>query len=141
MSQNSVFSSIESGLERELEELCRLEPIFHTEAFGRTAAEFECRMSTDYWEVGASGRRYSRGFILEQVGQIARVNAGSAGWRSSEFGLKRLGPETFLFTYTLDQNGRLTRRSTIWQKSVEGWRVLYHQGTVVSVNEDDTLPS
>lgn len=140
MSKNSVFSQIETGLEAEFEEICRLEPIFHTESFGATAEDFSGRMSADYWEVGASGRRYSRAIILENAAKIALVNAQSAGWKSSGFGLKRLGANTYLFTYTLDQNGRLTRRATIWQKSKEGWTILYHQGTIISANDDDTLP-
>jgi len=43
-------------------------------------------------------------------------------------------------TYTLDQAGRLTRRATIWLRTNEGWQILYHQGTIVSANEDDTIP-
>jgi hypothetical protein len=26
---------------------------------------------------------------------------------------------------------RLTRRATIWQNTSEGWKILYHQGTIV----------
>ena len=35
-------------------------------------------------------------------------------------------------TTTLRQFERLTRRLTIWQRSPAGWRILYHQGTIVS---------
>lgn len=61
------------------------------------------------------------------------------GWRCSDFGLRRLGAETFLLTYTLEQGKRVTRRATIWEKTREGWRILYHQRTVVT-GEDDTMP-
>jgi hypothetical protein len=33
----------------------------------------------------------------------------------------------------------VTRRSTVWQKTGEGWRILFHQGTIVT-GEDDTMP-
>ncbi len=141
MSQNSVFSQVDPGLEAEFQELCKLEPIFHTENFGTSAEELSRRMSSDYWEVGASGRRYSRAFILENAAKIALVNATSAGWKTSEIGLKQLGPQIFLLTYTLDQIGRLTRRATIWHKSKEGWSILYHQGTIISTDDDDLLPA
>lgn len=141
MSNHSVFSAIDPGFEAEFEELCQLEPIFHTETFGASAEEFSRRMSSDYWEVGASGRRYSRAFILEQAAKIALANAATCGWKTSEFGLKQLGTQTFLLTYKLDQNGRLTRRATIWKKNEEGWQILYHQGTIISSDEDDTLPA
>jgi hypothetical protein len=97
-------------------------------------------MAPDYWEVGASGRRYSRGFILRTLKQSPPIDAASAGWQSSAYGLRRLGPDTYLFTYTLRQAERLTRRATIWQITGEGWRILYHQGTIVSADEDDVLP-
>jgi hypothetical protein len=40
----------------------------------------------------------------------------------------------------LRQVERLSRRATLWQKTGEEWRILYHQGTIVSADEDDVLP-
>jgi hypothetical protein len=93
--------------------------------------------------VGASGRRYSREFILATAGRSLShvVDAEASGWRTEDFGLRRLGPDTYLLTYTLDQAGRRTRRSTIWQSSEDGWRILYHQGTIIAVEEDDSFSS
>lgn len=115
-----------------LHELLPLEPIFHTRDFGLTRPDYEKRMVQDYWEVGASGQRYSREFILEFLARNPPVDAASAEWQSSDHALRQLGPDTYLLTYTLLQGERLTRRSTIWQKADEGWRILYHQGTVLS---------
>jgi hypothetical protein len=37
-----------------------------------------------------------------------------------------------LLTYTLLQDKqRLTRRGTIWQSTADGWKIVYHQGTIV----------
>jgi hypothetical protein len=139
---SSVFTKVDVELMPILDELRRREPIFHTPAFGTTAAEFERATSPDYWEVGASGRRYSRDFILcELTKSVPFVDAEAAGWKASEFGLQQLGPDSYLLTYTLDQAGRRTRRSTIWQRSEDGWCILYHQGTIVSSEEDDTIPT
>lgn len=138
---SSAFTKVEPGLLPILDELRRREPIFHNPEFGSTTAEFERSTSPDYWEVGASGRRYSRRFILNELTKsVPYVDAAAAGWQTSEFGLRRLGPDTHLLTYTLDQAGRRTRRSTIWQRSEDGWRILYHQGTIISAEEDDTIP-
>jgi hypothetical protein len=128
----SANGALEPDLLLVLDELRRREPIFHNKAFGSSVADFECSTAPDFWEIGASGRRYTREFILGLLQQNALVDAEEAGWKSSDFGLRRLGPDSFLLTYTLDQAGRLTRRSTIWQKTDDGWRVLYHQGTVVT---------
>ena len=139
---NPVFNKVEPELLPILDELRRREPIFHTAEFGSTTAEFERSTAPDYWEVGASGRRYSRAFILRELTvNFPYVDAAAAGWQTTDFGLRRLGPETFLLTYTLDQAGRRTRRSTIWQKSEDGWRILYHQGTIIAAEEDDTVPA
>jgi hypothetical protein len=140
---NLVFTKVDPELLPILDELRRREPIFHTAEFGATAAEFERATAPEYWEVGASGRRYSREFILAWAEDSLDhfVDAEAAGWRTKDFGLRRLGPETYLLTYTLDQAGRRTRRATIWQSSENGWRILYHQGTIIAAEEDDSLPS
>jgi len=53
-------------------------------------------------------------------------------WETSDFECRRLGPETYLLTYTLLQDKeRLTRRATIWQHTADGWKIVYHQGTIV----------
>lgn len=141
MANEGVFTRVDPDLLLELEELRQREPIFHTRRFGRTLEDFERSTAPDFWEVGASGRRYSRAFILGMQSKLELVDADAAGWKATAFGLRRLGPDCFLLTYTLDQNGRLTRRATIWEKAADGWRILYHQGTVVTASEDDTIPA
>jgi hypothetical protein len=139
---NPVFTNVDPELLPILEELRRREPIFHNPVFGSTTAEFERSTAHDYWEVGASGRRMSRAFILRELTvNFPYVDAAAAGWQTEDFGLRRLGPDTYLLTYTLDQAGRRTRRATIWQSSADGWRILYHQGTIIAAEEDDTIPA
>jgi len=94
-------------------------------------------MAPENWEVGASGRRYSRKFILGRLDRNPPADAASVGWRAYDQGLRQLGTDTYLFTYTLSQGQRVTRRATIWQRSPEGWRIRYHQGTIVSAEGDD----
>ncbi len=114
-----------------LEELIALEPIFHTPAFGLSKADREKRMAPDYWEIGAGGRPYTRDFVLT-VDPSHFVDAKTAGWIASNQAVKQLGPETYLFTYTLRQGSRVSRRSTVWEKSDAGWIILFHQGTLVA---------
>ena len=129
------FTQTHADLLPILHELLPLEPIFHAKEFGLSRADFEKRMSPDYWEVGASGRRYSREFILGFLAKNPPVDAVSAAWQVSDHTLRQLGPDTYLLTYTLVQGERLTRRSTIWQKTEECWRILYHQGTIAIPEE------
>jgi hypothetical protein len=136
----ALFDQTSEECLAQLEELRALEPIFHNAAFGTTVEHFAERMTPEYWEVGASGRRYSREFILRMY-SVAPVTADAAGWQASNFACRRLSEDTFLLTYRLDQSGRLTRRTTLWRRSgPPGWQVLFHQGTVLQVEEDDVAP-
>jgi hypothetical protein len=139
MEMNSAFTKVEPDLRPILDELRRREPIFHNQVFGSTTAGFERSTVPDFWEVGASGREFILAWAKDSSDHF--IDAGAAGWQTSEFGLRRLGPDTYLLTYALDQAGRRTRRSTIWQNSADGWRALYHQGTIISAEEDDKFPT
>ena len=141
MASRKPFFTTDPSLIPILDELRPLEPIFHTPEFGLELADAARRTAPDYWEVGASGRRYSREFILQTLADNPPANAATLRWRASGHALRQLSPDTFLLTYSLRQQDRLTRRSTLWLRSPTGWQILYHQGTLVSPNEDDTTPS
>jgi hypothetical protein len=114
-----------------LDELIRREPIFHRPELGTTRADFEEMMMPDFWEVGASGRRYSRDYVLAELERRQRVQTVDV-WETSSFHCRKLALDVYLLTYTLIQdNERRTRRSTIWQRTPEGWKIVFHQGTVV----------
>lgn len=118
-------------LQKVLIELSRREPIFHRPEFGTLRADFERMTVEDYWETGASGRRYSRQAVLDALEQRSSAPYEDV-WETSEFVCRELAPDIYLLTYTLLQNKeRLTRRSTIWQRTLDGWKIVYHQGTVV----------
>jgi hypothetical protein len=136
-----IFTHTDSELLPVLEELKGREPIFHTPAFGASRADFDNAAAPDYWEASASGRRYSRGFILSELENHPPVDAAAVGWQSHDHAVRQLGSDTYLITYTLRQLERITRRATMRQKTPEGWRILYHQGTIVAAEEDDAYPS
>ena len=140
MADDTPFTRIAPELQPILEELRSREPIFHCQGFGQTLADFERAAAPDFWEVGASGRRYTRQFILDMLSRNELVDAAKAGWKATGFGLRQLGPDCFLLTYTLDQAGRRTRRATIWERAAAGWRLVYHQGTIITPNEDNEAP-
>ena len=123
--------TIAPELKEILAELARLEPIFHWPPAEMIPANLERMTVEDFWEVGASGRRYSRDFVFGVLEQ-RRSAPQSNQWEISDLHCRKLAGEVYLLTYTLLQdNVRLTRRSTIWQKAAEGWQIVYHQGTVV----------
>jgi len=128
----------EARLRDILEDLRGREPVFHRPELGTTRADFEAMTEAEFWEVGASGRRYSRGHVLdvlEDRHQVASHLALEDTWEATDFACRQLGSDTYLLTYTLLQGQRKTRRTTIWRRVDGDWKILFHQGTVV---EDDT---
>jgi len=117
-----------------LSELRDREPIFHRLELGTTRADFEAQTAPDFWEVGASGRRYSREVVWATLAE-RYADPGYAArdeWETSAFACRQVAPGTYLLTYVLRERERVTRRLTVWQRSGAGWRILYHQGTLVS---------
>lgn len=111
-----------------LAELVRREPIFHRLELGTTREDFEAQTAPDFWEIGASGRAYSREFVWAT---LARRYAAAEPdpWETDHFHCRELAPDTYLLTYVLRQGERTTRRVTIWHRATTGWRILFHQGT------------
>ncbi|HXE09126.1 MAG TPA: DUF4440 domain-containing protein [Acidobacteriaceae bacterium] len=123
--------STEDNDEYVLEELRSREPIFHRPELGATRADFERMMMDEFREVGASGRRYDRAFVLDEL-ERRHAAPHADVWETSEFCCQRLAEGLYLLTYTLLQDhARLTRRATIWRRTAEGWKIVFHQGTIV----------
>ena len=113
-----------------LEELKLREPIFHRPEFGTTRRDYENMTDAEFWEVGASGKRYSREFVL-QVLENRAPDPEEESWLTRDFQCREISADNYLMTYTLFQGPRVTRRSTLWRRTATGWKVLYHQGTIV----------
>jgi len=123
-----------------LDEPVRREPIFHSPEWGTTRADFERMTLPDFWEIGASGHRYSRDYVLaelEKCYQSHSIDGQSIDgqsvdtWEATDSHCRRLAEDVFLLTYTLFQAQRKTRRSTIWQRTQTGWKIVFHQRAIV----------
>jgi hypothetical protein len=114
-----------------LEELMQREPVFHRLESGTRRADLENMTDPEFVEVGASGRRYGRDYVLDLL-EKRFENPGADVWQTSDFHCVELARDTYLVTYTLlQQKRRVTRRSSIWRRTGQGWKIVYHQGTVV----------
>lgn len=117
------------------DELIRREPIFHRPEFGTTREALESMTSDDFWETGASGRRYGRKYVIDTV--LKRYAEGAAdSWRAEDFYCQMIAPNHYLLTYTLSQGPRVTRRATLWRAENGRWVAVYHQGTIVEAFDD-----
>ena len=113
-----------------LEELKQREPIFHHPEFGTTRRDYENMTDPEFWEVGASGRRYSREFVLDTL-ENRLPDPDESQWLTRDFQCREIAADNYLITYTLHQAKRVTRRATLWRRTAAGWKILYHQGTLV----------
>ena len=113
------------------DELMQLEPLFHRAGFGTARKDFEKMTAPEFWEVGASGRRFSRQFVLSTL-EKRYEHATEDVWEIGDFHCLAIAPDNYLVTYTLIQGQRVTRRATIWRRAPDGWQAVYHQGTVVA---------
>lgn len=129
--ETAPTSATDPALLGVLDELISREPIFHRPEWGTTRAHFENMTVADFWEIGASGRRYSRDDVLAELERRQAAPTVDV-WEATGFHCRALAQDLYLLTYTLLQHSsRKTRRSTIWQRTREGWKIVFHQGTMV----------
>jgi hypothetical protein len=112
-------------------ELALREPLFHRPEFGTTRQDFDRMMAEEFWEVGASGQIYSRPFVLDTL-ESRYQEPVVEHLQITNFACQQVATDLFLATYTLDQSGRISRRASLWRQTSVGWRVVYHQGTIVA---------
>lgn len=121
----------ELSIEQAAEALAAREPIFHRPEFGMTRADFEAMVAPEFWEVGASGRKYSKAFVLHTL-ENRHSRPVTETYVVTDFACQELSPNLYLVTYQLDQTGRLSQRSTIWRYSSGAWQIVFHQGTLIA---------
>ena len=79
----------------------------------------------DFIELGSSGRVYDRQMIVEMMSQEV---SGDVIMR--DFETRSISENTVLVTYrSIGQSGDEARRSSLWAKDADGWRIHFHQGT------------
>jgi hypothetical protein len=113
-----------------LEIIKAFEPLIYAANAGATRIHFEQLLAPDFWEVGASGQRYGRHFVLDTLAK-RQQNPIDEAWHGTDYHLQKIADQLFLLSYTLHQPTRVSRRASLWQQTEKGWQLVYHQGTVV----------
>lgn len=87
-------------------------------------------LSSDFIEVGASGRRWDLTTILELLEQESSApDTTEIGIRDLE--ARRLAADIIQVFWDSDQGGRRARRTSLWRRTANGWQQIYHQGTLL----------
>lgn len=118
-----------SELKLIIEELVALEPIFHRPEVASTREDFEKIIDENFTEISASGKKYEREEVIDTLVR-RKKSINESGWETKNFDCIKLSDNTFLLTYTLVQGARVSYRVTVWCKSNNFWKVVYHQGTL-----------
>ena len=92
-----------------LQELRQREPAFHQAELCATLAQLERCTDPHFWEVGASGTGYSRETVIAIVEERFRTQA------------------------EVDTSEWMSRRMSVWGRVEGEWRILYHEGTLVTM--------
>ena len=93
-----------------------------------SAAALDELLDPEFTETGASGRRWTRAEIL------VNLPAGPPGRdRIADHAMagRRLAADVVMLTFETEHQGRRARRVSLWRRSSDRWRLLYHQGTLV----------
>lgn len=79
-------------LQKLLDELRQREPIFHHPGFGTSRADYMRMTVDDFWEIGASGQRYSRAFVLDVLEARLTNPIDESDRESCDFHVRELAP-------------------------------------------------
>lgn len=87
--------------------------------------DFEQLLAEDFFEIGTSGRTYTKAMQLATVTDEARTDIPEI----SAFRIVILNKHCIQARYdTLESTGRRSHRSSIWKKNTQ-WQMCFHQGT------------
>jgi hypothetical protein len=92
-----------------------------------------------FFEFGASGRRWERDAMIAALADEQAAPGVTTVADVSELAGNRLADGVVLVTYISQGQDRRCRRSSIWRETPAGWRVCFHQGTVIPPPEDHHL--
>lgn len=87
-------------------------------------------LAEDFVEFGASGRVWDRGTMLAALAADTSVET-EAVIADADMTGRVLADSLVLLTYRSTTAVRSALRSSLWRREEGGWRVFFHQGTVL----------
>ena len=110
-------------------ELKRLEETLLRPEVRRSRENMSALLADDFMEYGRSGRVYDKAAILDTTDKPFDGQLSLHG-----FSAKALAPSVALVRYATvlrrsDGNEFHSLRSSIWTRTGQGWRLVFHQGT------------
>ena len=110
----------------------------------RSGPAVDALLHPDFVEIGASGRLWSRPEMIAALTGEPGPNAtteqlghdSATAIRAWSMVGRRLAADLVLIGYQTAAGGRIARRTSLWQQTGAGWRLLHHQGTLCDRVQD-----
>ena len=118
------------GARSPLDEVVKLELRLLDPCIRARPDEIDRFLHEEFTEIGASGRRWDRASTIA----LLATDPGSAP-EVSDLVARSLADDVVLVTYLAKHaadEGTTSFRSSLWVKTNDAWKVLFHQGTPVS---------
>jgi hypothetical protein len=95
----------------------------------------EALLHPGFCEFGASGRRWAQADMITSLAAEQPGGEEPGGEEphitATEITAARLADDVIHLTYVSQLGERRARRSSIWLRTQDGWRVYFHQGTLI----------
>jgi hypothetical protein len=109
-------------------EVLRLERELQTADCRRDRARVTALLAEDFEEVGASGRVWDLASTLEL---LDGESEDEAVIEVRDLTGRIVGDGLVIARWDSDRGGRRARRTSLWRRDPAGWRLVYHQGTLL----------
>lgn len=123
-----------------LSKLQSLEIELHQPGCRTNAERLDALLHDSFFEIGSSGRKWSKKDILEE---LPKENPNHI-IISQDYAVEEIAEKTALLTYlsaNKHETGELSRycaRTSLWQYTLQGWKMRFHQGTATSAFSENT---
>lgn len=111
--------------EADVAEVLALERELQTADCRRDPARVRALLADDFLEIGASGRTWNRVQTLE----LLRGENDAPPIEVHDLHGRVLGDGYVMAWWDSARGGRRARRSSLWRRGPDGWRLVHHQGT------------
>jgi hypothetical protein len=121
----------------EIEELKALEQALLQDGMRKSPNRLAETLAEEFVEFGSSGKVYDKQRTIKALSQ----SSGDEEISISQFSALRLAPNLALVTYRSRKqkpgaNQVDALHSSVWRRTKNGWRILFHQGTPAAIAGD-----
>jgi len=111
----------------DVDTVMELERELQTASCRRDADRMRVLLADDFEEVGASGRVWDLASTLELVAS----ESGADEIVVHDLTGRVVADGMVLLRWDSDRGGRRARRTSLWRRDPQGWRLVHHQGTLL----------